>query len=91
MKTIFLYGISDADQAYRVLRYEYIPEDSISISTIKYCASDMMIRYPNVKHVYAVDQRPGLRRDFMTAFKRNSVESWAIFKDLLERDGWKVI
>lgn len=91
MKTIYLYGIAGADQSYRVVRYECIEEDSICINTIVYCADLLKIRNPNIEHVYAMDNRHGLRRDYVDAFKKNSVESWAVFKDILEREGLKII
>lgn len=90
MKTIYLYGIAGATDSYRVVRYVYIPQDEVSIMTINYEATMMKVRYPNIEHVYAMDNRRGLCGDYMNAFKKNSVESWAIFKDILEREGLKV-
>lgn len=55
-----------------------------------YTASMMKIRYPNIERVYAMDNRHGLRRDYTVASKKNSIESWAIFKDILEREGLKM-
>lgn len=91
MKTIYLYGISGADQAYRVLKYQFIIEEEISIKEILYTATMMRVRNPSIEHVYAIDNRRGLKYDLQTAMKRNSIESWAIFKDILEREGLQVI
>lgn len=90
MKTIFLYGIAGADKKYRVLRYACIEEPHFSINNIRYAAQLMRIRNPSIEHVYALDNRYGLRRDYMESIKKNTIESCAIFKDILERDGWKV-
>lgn len=90
MKTIFLYGIAGADNKYRVLRYACIDETNFSINNIRYAAQLMRIRNPSIEHVYALDNRYGLRRDYMESIKKNTIESCAIFKDILERDGWKV-
>lgn len=32
----------------------------------------------------------GLKREFQESIKRNSIESCAIFKDILEREGIKI-
>ena len=90
MKTIFLYGIAGADNKYRVLRYACIDEANFSINNIRYAAQLMRIHNPSIQHVYALDNRYGLRRDYMESIKKNTIESCAIFKDILERDGWKV-
>ena len=90
MKPIYLYGISGARDQYRVVRYEEINPEHFSIGYAKHAAAMMRIRYPSVEHVYAMDQRYGLRNDFMEAFKKNSVESWAIFKDILETEGLRI-
>lgn len=87
MKQVFLYGIGGADTQYGVIRYTCIPEEDISINTIKYEASMMRIKYPSVKRVFAIDNRPGLRRDYIVAIKKNSIESCAIFRDILEKEG----
>lgn len=87
MRTIFLYGIGGPSDQYRVIRYTPIEEDSFSIRTIIWEAQMMKVKYPSVKRVFAVDNRKGLRRDYMESMKKNTVESCAIFKDILEREG----
>ena len=90
MKSMFLYGIGGAENNYRVVRYTEIPEDSMTVLTYKYEASMMRIRYPSVERVFLMDNRHGLRRDYTIAYKKNSIESWAIFKDILEREGIEI-
>lgn len=90
MKPVYLYGIAGARDTYRVIRYQVIEEEYVSIDYIKHTAAMMKIKYPSIEHVYVMDQRYGLRRDFMEAFKKNSVESWCIFKDILETEGLKI-
>lgn len=90
---IFLYGISDASQAYRVLRWRFIDTEQVGlplIDQIKYQASILEAKCPSIEHVYAIDDRRGLYQDFRFAMKHNSVESWAIFKSILETEGLKV-
>lgn len=49
------------------------------------------MKNPDVEHVYAIDNRYGLRRDYKESMKQNSIESHYIFKDILEREGMLVI
>lgn len=91
MKQIILYGISGARNQYRVLKYFCIYEENISIWNIRHYADVMRMENPSIEHVYAVDNRHGLRREYTESYKRNTIESCAIFKDILEREGLKVI
>ena len=90
MKEIFLYGLSGPEDQYRVVRYSRIRENSISINEIIDTADMMRIRYPSIKQVWAIDSTLELYYDYRDAFKRNSVEGWIIFKDILERDGLRI-
>lgn len=90
MKQVILYGIAGAEKHYKVLRYFAIEEDFISISNMQHCAFTMQNKYPEVKAVYAIDNRHGLRRDYIEAISKDSIESCIEFKDILERDGIKI-
>ncbi len=90
MKSIFLYGIGGAQDQYRVIRYTRIDEPDFSIETLMYEASMMRMRYPSIEHVYAVDNRHGLGRTYLECVKKNSIESCAIFRDLIERQGLEI-
>jgi hypothetical protein len=87
MRQIILYGLSGAEAQYRVLSYYCIYEDDISIANIKRHAGFMVLQNPSIEHVYAVDNRYGLKREYIESYKRNTIESCAIFKDTLEREG----
>lgn len=91
MKQIYLYGIAGVEKQYAVIRYTRIEEDSISIQNIVYCSTMLKIKNPDIEHVYAVDDRRGLAWDYRDAIKSNSLEGFAIFKDILEREGILVI
>lgn len=91
MKQVILYGIAGADKHYKVLRYFVIEDAFISVVNIKHCAFTMQDKYPEVKQVYAVDNRYGLRHDYIEAIKKDSVESCVEFKDILEREGLRII
>ena len=90
MKNLILYGIGDASYQYRVLKYFCIYDENIDVTEIKRIARTMQIINPSIKHVYLISNRHGLRREFQESIKRDSIESCAIFKDILEREGIKI-
>lgn len=90
MSQIILYGVSGASKAYTVLNYFCIYKEYISINAILRQAQGLRMKNPDVEHVYAIDNRYGLRRDYKESMKENSIESHYIFKDILEREGMKV-
>ena len=90
MNNIILYGIGDARYQYRVLRYFTIYDERADTSEVKRIARMMQVINPSIEHVYMITNRRGLKREFMESTKRNSIESCAIFKDTLEREGIKI-
>ena len=90
MNNIILYGIGDARYQYRVLRYFAIYDERADTSEVKRIAGMMQVINPSIEHVYMITNRRGLKREFMESTKRNSIESCAIFKDTLEREGIKI-
>lgn len=75
MRQVILYGISGASRAYTVLNYFCIYEEFVSISTILGEARRLRMRNPDIEHVYAIDNRYGLRRDYRESMKRNSIDT----------------
>lgn len=90
MNNIILYGIGDARYQYRVLRYFAIYDERADTSEVKRIARMMQVINPSIEHVYMITNRHGLKREFMESAKRNSIESCAVFKDTLEREGIKI-
>ena len=96
MTTVYLYGLGGADQMYRVIRYSAVEIDNLVgtnygvIRTLKYEATMMRMKYPNIERVFAIDNGRGLARDYANALKTNTIESHAIFKDILEREGFEL-
>lgn len=90
MKNLILYGIGDARYQYRVLKYFCIYDENIDVTEIKRIARTMQVINPSIEHVYLISNRHGLRREFQESIKRDSIESCAIFKDILEREGIKI-
>ncbi len=90
MKNLILYGIGNARYQYRVLRYFYVYDENADIAEIKRIARMMQVVNPSIEHVYLISNRHGLKHEFQESIKRNSIESCAIFKDILEREGIKI-
>ena len=88
---VFLYGIGDADVMYRVLYYRYLEDREISFRGIDAEAEFMMTVNPSIKEVYAIFDRRGLYWDYVEATKKNSIESWQVFKSILEYEGRRII
>lgn len=88
---VYLYGLGDADVMYRVLSYRYLEDREISFRRMDTEAEFMMAANPSIKEVYAIFDRRGLYWDYMEATKRNSIESWQVFKSILEYEGMKII
>jgi hypothetical protein len=91
MKKVILYGIGNANEMYRVHRYEIFDEGIGSISEMIHTAFMMQARNPSIIHVYAIDDYYGLYRDYREAVKMNNVVGWIGFKDMLERQGLMII
>ena len=53
----------------------------------------MMDNYPTIEHIYAIDNRPGLRKEYVNAIrdKHNSIESRVVFKHTLVNEGIKIV
>lgn len=90
MNNIILYGLGDTKYQYRVLRYFAVYDERTDIAEIKRIARMMQVTNPSIEHVYMISNRYGLKREFSESIKRNSIESCAIFKDTLEREGIKI-
>ena len=91
MNRIYLYGIANATESYRVVRYSFIEGESTSIADIVREASWLKIKYPTISHVYAIDDKRGLAYEYKMTIKRNSVEGNVVFKDMLETEGLLII
>lgn len=88
---ILLYGIGGPSKAYAALDYYAIYEDELDmVGTIRRKAEQMRAYNPSIMAVYMISNRRGLKRDFAEARKKNSIESHAIFRDILEREGIKL-
>ena len=90
MNRIYLYGIAGANDKYAVVRYQAVDVEHRPIDAIKMEADIMRMDYPSVKKIFAIDARGGLANVYRRAIKSNSIESYIIFKDILERKGIEI-
>lgn len=90
-KQVYIYGIGGADKQYKVLAYCFVMDEEVTIRNILYQAAMLKARNPSVEKVYAIDNYRGLRRDFNNSIRKNTIESCAIFKNILESQGIKIL
>lgn len=88
---IVLYGIGGPEKEYAVLGYFQIFELHDVVSTVRREAARLVANNPSIKAVYMIDNRYGLRRDYRESVRHNSIESYAVFKDILEREGMRIL
>lgn len=95
MKTnqIILYGLAGIDAQYVPVRYFIMSEEFMTIAGLSRTAQYMMDNYPTIEHIYAIDNRPGLRKEYANAThdKHNSIESRVVFKCTLMNEGIKIM
>lgn len=88
---IILYGFVGPDQNRRVARYFVISNDDISIWYLRHAASNMRRLYPSIIEVYAVDNRRGLKSMFTDAFKHPDIQNSIEFRDLVKKEGIRIL
>lgn len=91
MEKLVLYGIGDARDNYRALRYFFMPEHFATVHGIKGAAFNMTDICPSVKAIYLMDNRPGLREEFNKSLRAKSFEDCVIFKLTLEKEGIRIL
>lgn len=90
---IILYGLAGIGDQYVPVRYFIMSEGFMNIAGLVHTAKYMMDNYPTIEHVYAIDNRPGLRMEYVNAIrdKHNPIESRVVFKHMLVNEGIKII
>ena len=87
----YLYGLGDTGEMYRVVYYRYLTDREISFRGLAAEAEFMTTANPSIKEVYAIFDRRGLYWDYIEAVKKNSIESWQVFKCILQYEGMKIL
>ena len=90
-RQIILYGLGGPDINYVPLEYYNMFEEDVSIITIRHHAEFMAEHNPTIKEVWAVDNRKGLKHDYMHAIKKHSVDSGVEFRSMLERYAIRIV
>ena len=83
-KRVYLYAFNNV---LKVVDTKFLEGDAISVRDMLRLADWMRVNYPEPVVIYAVDNRPGLRKEFM-----ESVKSWDFtknieFADTVSREG----
>ena len=93
MNRIYLYGLAEAEDQYRIVRYSYIDLtiEPVTIRRLATLASWMRFKDPSIEHVYAMDDKPGLSKIFWNTFNNSTVQNNVEFKCMLEKEGLKII
>lgn len=95
MKTnqIILYGLAGIGAQYVPVRYFIMNEGFMTIAGLAHTAKYMMDNYPTIEHIYAIDNRPGLRKEYANAIhdKHNSIESRVVFEHTLVNEGIRIV
>lgn len=89
---MFLYGLADADENYRLVRYQGLIAEPNLVSTIQDITAEMIMDHPEIKHVYLLDWRPGLRWYAMQSLKHpNTMDVCVQFKITCEKEGIRIV
>ncbi len=91
MKSIVLYGLKSANDAYACVRYDILGCERMAVNDLKFTASDFAAHYGAIDVVYAVNDHYGLRDHYRAAIKEGHSEQDQIdFKLYLEQVGVRV-
>lgn len=83
-KRVYLYAFN---KLMRVVGYQCLKDEAISVSNIVATANWMKKTNPEKVVVYAIDNRPGLYKDFRDAFRTVDFTKHVAFADMVSREG----
>lgn len=88
-KRLYLYGF---EELHHVVDCKYLREGRISVNSINNLVERMFYENPNIKRIYAVDNRIGLREDFLDTITKPHFAKDIEFEDMISKEGflaWK--
>lgn len=88
--SIILYALASAEKQYRPISYYCIFEGNFSIAEMMYRASLLKSRNPEIEHIFVIDNRKGLRKDYRETKEELTVESGLRFYQTLEKYGHRI-
>lgn len=90
-KSFMLYGFEGSNEAYRVSRYEFVAGEDFTVSYVKKMARWMVAKMPSIREVYMMDNRRNLASEYKETLKKNSMESFVIFRDTVQFEGVRIL
>lgn len=87
-RQVYLYGFN---KLCRLEGYVYLEEQDITIYNIRQRAIWMLNNFGSTCEVIAVDNRIGLKSEFLESFKSNDFTKHVEFEDLCSREGFIVM
>lgn len=92
MNRVYIYGISGVSNSYRPVGYERIWQDEATITNLRNKAVMLETRWPEAVEVYAIDDRHDLADDYRMAISdKRGIEGPVVFRDILQREGIRII
>lgn len=85
---VYLYGLDDE---YYVIRYDYAPNEHVTIGELISRAKCLNLCYPSITCVWAVDNDYDIYLACRDSMKTKLLEDRVIFKIMLEKNGIKII
>ena len=88
-RQVYLYAF---EELHHVVDCKYLREGRISIRSMNELAEYMFDGKPNIKRIYAVNNRIGLKEDFLDTITRPHFTKDIEFEDTISREGictWK--
>lgn len=88
-RTVALYALGGVSKQYIALDF-WVFWDGYSVGDMKDVIDDMISKNPSVREIYMVDYKYDYKLEYQRSRKKHDIESCIIFRDMLQRDGWKV-
>lgn len=83
-KRVYLYAFNNV---FKIVDVKFLEDDAISIRDIRRMAKWTTDHYPDPVVIYAIDNRPGLHKEFMEATKTKDFTKHVEFADTVSREG----
>lgn len=88
-RRVYLYAF---DELYNIVDCRFLEGEAITVRNMKRLANWMTENITSFEvRVYAVDNRPGLYREFRESVKRNDFTVMLEFADTVQREGIRLI
>lgn len=85
-RRVYIYAFNEL---HRIVDTKFLQDDAISIRNMMWIAEQMELDL-DVRAIYAIDNRWGLRRDFTESIKTLDFAKHIEFEDLVSREGIKL-